>query len=182
MMTHNELIELYSKCLPNQVREEYIGFIELLLNNKVEYGLEIGVESGASLRILSSISKYVYGLDITNEYLRVPLLSNSELILDNALDKNVFFEIRFDMYKRGIEQLDFIFIDANDDYEKVKKIYLNCRNLVKQGGLIGFHDIAIYEWTKKFFDELEGEKYRFISDDPYGIGVLVNDYNLNRRI
>ena len=80
------------------------------------------------------------------------------------------------------QKLDFLFIDGDHSYEGVKKDYEDYRYFVKEGGLIGFHDINDTEYHRKhgcyvanFWNELEGDK-REINQRAHwgGVGLLRN--------
>src|SRR5690606_4456414 len=80
--------------------------------------------------------------------------------------------------------IDFLFIDGDHRYDGVKSDFLMYKDLVKPGGLIGFHDIVATDYhhnMKCFVDVLWNEikvkyEYKEFIQDPsqhkYGLGVL----------
>jgi predicted O-methyltransferase YrrM len=82
----------------------------------------------------------------------------------------------------GGSPIDFLFIDGDHTYEGVKRDFELYSPLVKKGGIIAFHDIAVHPEKLKcfvnvFWDELKKDyKYQeFIEDKNQGwggIGVL----------
>jgi len=89
----------------------------------------------------------------------------------------------------NLNKIDFLFIDGDHSYEGVKKDYLKYSPLVREGGLIAFHDICEHApesgcEVKKFWDELtaplsvysqEYQRYHNIISEPTiwgGIGLL----------
>lgn len=82
------------------------------------------------------------------------------------------------------KQIDFLFIDADHTYDSVKKDYQMYSPLVRPGGIIAFHDVALVgdNWVKtgvdvrRFWDEVSvGYKNKFIHDAPgrgSGTGIL----------
>jgi predicted O-methyltransferase YrrM len=75
--------------------------------------------------------------------------------------------------------IDFLFIDGDHSYEGVRQDWEMYHDLVRPGGLVAFHDIALnYEDTqvKRFWDELKPNvKHREYAYHPrkfYGIGVV----------
>jgi predicted O-methyltransferase YrrM len=79
----------------------------------------------------------------------------------------------------GGTEIDFLFIDGDHTYEGVKQDWEMYSPLVRQGGLIVFHDVAgNYEETqvKRFWDSIKTgyphREYMFHPRGHYGIGVL----------
>lgn len=77
------------------------------------------------------------------------------------------------------EPVDFLFLDGDHSYQGVKQDWLYFSPLVRPGGLIAFHDIAMsYEEThvKKLWDEIrpfhEHWEYAFHMESIFGIGVI----------
>lgn len=76
----------------------------------------------------------------------------------------------------GDNKVDFLFIDANHDYEPTHNDFYNYKKYVRPGGLIGFHDIyhgAHVHGCAKVFNEAEGTKY--VTDPSFGwagIGII----------
>lgn len=79
-------------------------------------------------------------------------------------------------------KLDFLFIDGDHSYEGVKKDFEDYRYFVKDGGLIGFHDINDTEYHRKhgcfvaqFWNELQGDKKEINRHEHWGgIGLVRN--------
>ena len=77
------------------------------------------------------------------------------------------------------ESVDFLFLDGDHSYEGVKQDWQYFAPLVRPGGLIAFHDIAMnYEEThvKQLWDEIkplhEHWEYVFHAKSIFGIGVI----------
>lgn len=77
------------------------------------------------------------------------------------------------------EPVDFLFLDGDHSYEGVKQDWHYFAPLVRPGGLIAFHDIAMnYEETrvKQLWDEIkplhEHWEYAFHAKSIFGIGVI----------
>lgn len=75
--------------------------------------------------------------------------------------------------------IDMLFIDGDHTYEGVKADYELYAPLVREGGIIGFHDIRAhyrqpYIEVKRFWDSLDGEREEIVcpGEDWGGIGVL----------
>lgn len=79
------------------------------------------------------------------------------------------------------DPVDFMFIDGDHHYESVKNDFENYIDLVRPGGIVGFHDIAIpmdhphYGGVKKFWEELKTQyKTEEYIEIPnwWGVGIL----------
>ena len=76
-------------------------------------------------------------------------------------------------------ELDFLFIDGNHMYEAIKHDFNTYGSLVRRGGVIAFHDIAINEegGGSKFWNEIKHNyEYKEILKSPegkMGIGVII---------
>ena len=73
--------------------------------------------------------------------------------------------------------IDFLFIDGDHSYEGVKKDFDMYSPLVRKGGLIAFHDVAVKDNDSvevyKFWEELKTRyPYRLIHIRGTGVGVI----------
>ena len=82
----------------------------------------------------------------------------------------------------GDEKVDFLFIDGDHTYEGVKRDFEMYSPLVKEGGIVAFHDICPHPpetkcEVSKFWNEVK-QKYRHVeivedwNQKWAGIGVL----------
>lgn len=92
----------------------------------------------------------------------------------------------------GGQGVDVLFIDGDHTYEGVRSDYLNYRDLVRDGGIVAFHDIVEDHGTRfgrntasstgevpMFWRRLKphARTLEFVADpeqDGYGIGVLIH--------
>jgi predicted O-methyltransferase YrrM len=109
-----------------------------------------------------------------------------------ALPNQQIHLIRADSHHRGTleqveailggEQIDFLFIDGDHSYEGVKMDFEMHSPLVKKGGLIAFHDVAVQPpetgcEVNRFWNEIK-RKYEYIEivenwdQKEAGIGLL----------
>ena len=93
----------------------------------------------------------------------------------------------------GDRQLDLLFIDGDHNYEGVKKDFLKYRHLVREGGIIVFHDIVPDYFTRHgvktgrwvggvpiFWNEIKSlyQHWEFIENtDQDGLGIGVIQYS-----
>ncbi len=78
----------------------------------------------------------------------------------------------------GRRPIDFLFIDGDHSYDGVKQDWLTYSPLVRDGGLVAFHDIVTHRsgvGVPQFWQELRGahpSREYVAPESPYGIGVL----------
>lgn len=66
--------------------------------------------------------------------------------------------------------IDFLFIDGDHSYAMAKNDYKKYSPLVREGGVIAFHDADVLPDVKKVFDEIPNKKLLLRS--MHGIGVV----------
>jgi predicted O-methyltransferase YrrM len=92
----------------------------------------------------------------------------------------------------GGRPIDVLFIDGDHTYDGVRSDYVNYRELVRDGGVIAFHDIVDDHWTRfgrktiawtgdvpVFWRQLKpyAQTFEFVADpeqDGYGIGAVIH--------
>lgn len=76
------------------------------------------------------------------------------------------------------KEIDFLFIDGLHTVEQVKK-ELALVNLVRKGGVIGFHDISVHAgpnmWMEAFSPD-HFDIYKFRADNDWGVGFIVKKF------
>jgi hypothetical protein len=168
---------------------ELADFIFALKRHEADIGhkilrfLEVGFSSGQNNSILNKFFNFnhIVGLDLFNSN------TNGSTLQANMQHKNLVLITGDSTSDRVINLVgslglyDLIFIDANHEYEYVKKDFENFRPLLEKGGVIAFHDVCNPDWmgVNKFWKELEDTgKYNmqtfFKSGNflQYGIGML----------
>ena len=99
---------------------------------------------------------------------------NLFVIPDSSMDNSTLEKI-----KCITPELDFLFIDGNHMYEAIKSDFNMYSQLVRPGGIIAFHDIAVNEegGGYRFWNEIKHNyKHKEILKSPegkMGIGVLL---------
>jgi len=181
-----------------QQREEISRLLKKLADCNAEYICEIGTYGGGTNFMLNHTipsAKEVIGVDlyVLNRAILQhfnPQSHNMHLINGASCVPSTINKI--EKILNG-NKLDFCFIDGDHTYEGVKQDFLTYRHLVKEGGLIGFHDINPDHFTKygtktgpctgevpRFWSEIKDsyEHEEIIAgedQDGYGIGVIVNN-------
>jgi predicted O-methyltransferase YrrM len=179
-----------------QVREEVVFLMEILQKEKPRYILEIGTAGGGSLYLLSQViadDAIIISVDLPyGRFGGGYPKSRISIYRSIARAKQKIYLIRNDSHSlKTLEkiqeilsgnELDFIFIDGDHEYEGVKKDFELYSRLVKDHGIIAFHDIVegpqeAVGGVPKFWSEIKVNfKNKEIVKDwaqrGYGIGLL----------
>jgi predicted O-methyltransferase YrrM len=192
----NEIVDFsFNNVLirPKQIKEEMISFLKLINTYNLKRFLEIGTSNGGTLFAVSRViddNATIVSIDLS--YDKLWGIFNIKLYnyLGKKEQKLHFFEL--DSHNLNTlskiksifnnEDIDLLFIDGDHSYDGVKMDFEMYSPLVKKGGIIAVHDIAIHSQessceVKRFWDEIK-EKYNYIEyiNNPKqgccGIGVL----------
>ncbi len=178
---------------PIQVEEELVKLVDDVRQLAPKTVLEIGTSMGGTLYLwtrLAQADATVVSVDLPHgkfgggySPLRTPLYQSFQrasqslhLLRANSHDPATFTEVK---QLFGGKPVDFLFIDGDHTYEGVKHDWNLYSPLVRPGGLVAFHDIAMnYDDTqvKQFWDELKPtvnhREYAYHPRGFYGIGVV----------
>jgi predicted O-methyltransferase YrrM len=181
---------------PAQVREEIAKLLELVAGLRPRVVLEIGTERGGTLFLFTRVADpnaKIISLDLPDGPFgggyprwKVPLYKSFArggqriyLLRRDSHDPRTLEEVERIL---GGEKVDFLFIDGDHTYEGVKRDFETYSLLVREGGIIAFHDICPHPPETKcevsrFWDEVKQRyKYAEIVEDWNqkwaGIGVL----------
>jgi predicted O-methyltransferase YrrM len=115
---------------PWQIKEEFLPFLQFVIDNRVRTILEIGTHKGGTASALLRMRSQVTSVDIVKQ---------PEI---DKLEKEMGFEfyMREDFILDTPGCYDLLFIDAGHTYEECLTDYNEYRDLVKPGGFIFFHD------------------------------------------
>ena len=174
-----------------QVPDEITCFAQLAYDDGCKNIMEIGSAHGGTFYVLCSlfpeegkkISVDKGGINPRNKDERVETWAhNIHIVKGKSYHEDTVQSVKTLM---GEDKLDLLFIDGNHHYGAVKKDYNMYREMVKDGGLIGFHDIKDNKNRKKavqvpvFWKELLSDhKFKDVmtfenTSEPWGgIGVL----------
>jgi predicted O-methyltransferase YrrM len=177
---------------PIQIESEIVGALTEINKLKPKYIVEVGTAGGGTLLLWSRVADpeaIIVTIDLPggefgggSSYLRVPLFRKL------PLPKQTLHIIRGDSqtqetadqaksYLKG-NAADFLFIDADHTAKGVRADYRLYSPLVRKGGIIAFHDIAITNpeyGVRDLWAELKTQhQTREILAQPraYGIGLL----------
>src|SRR5437867_12580372 len=177
---------------PIQIRSELLDALREIRKLRPKYIVEVGTAGGGTLLLWSRIADpeaTIVTIDLPggefgggSSYLRVPLFrklplpgQTLHLIRGDSHDRKTLELTK--TYLQG-HSADFLFIDADHTERGVRADYDMYSPLVREGGLIGFHDIAITRpeyGVRTLWHELKAHhRTRDIVGEPlaYGIGLL----------
>lgn len=180
-----------------QVPDEVQRFHAFLRDRSPRVVCEIGTYSGGHFYLLSRSLPTVttlIGLDLrvrNRALLRRLAPSNLDVHLIDGDSRSTPVRSAVDGALGG-HQLDVLFIDGDHTYDGIRSDYLNYRDLVRDGGVIAFHDIVddhltrfgrkTKAWTGDvpvFWRRIKphAETFEFVADpeqDGFGIGALIH--------
>ena len=181
---------------PIQVEEELVKLVEDVTRLQPATVLEIGTSMGGTLYLWTRLARpdaLIISVDLPGgkfgggySPLRTPLYQRFareqqqlHLLRASSHDESTIAEVRRLL---GARSVDFLFIDGDHTYEGVKQDWEMYSPLVRQGGLVAFHDIAgNYDTTqvKRLWDVIKSDYvHREYMTHPrgfYGIGVLTHN-------
>ncbi len=186
----------FSSFAPMQVDSEFLDLLVRYKEQKPKVVVEIGTARGGTLFCFSKlgldeatlISIDLPGGDFGGGYSEV----KSPFFRSFTKKKQSLFLLRGDSHSSSMinqikdilkeRKIDFLFIDGDHSYEGVKKDFQLYSGLVKNGGIIAFHDICVHSKdsgceVNSFWDEIKGEHRNVELVHDYsqgwaGIGVI----------
>lgn len=192
-----ELVRTHKVFRAIQLHSEILSLLRLLEENPPSSVCEIGTASGGTLFLLATVCRpdallisVDLGLPLERSLIYSRFRTGTQRIIGVRTDSRAAETIeRVRSSLRG-RPLDLLFIDGDHEYDAVKSDFTNYRPLVRQGGLIVFHDIVRDFRTRygkptgrytggvpMFWEEIKG-LYRtteLIEDpeqDGFGIGIV----------
>jgi predicted O-methyltransferase YrrM len=189
--------DVFGLIKPQQFQSEILGLITVVKGIKPRTVIEIGTSRGGTLFLLchaAAEDATVISIDFPDRRFggcyplwKIPLYKAFKL------PKQKLHLVRADSHKPETlarvkdlldgEKAGFIFIDGDHSYEGVRQDFEMYSQLLREKGLIAFHDIVVHPvetgcGVSKLWDELKqhGNKYEEIvadvNQDWGGIGVL----------
>jgi predicted O-methyltransferase YrrM len=154
-----DLVDISLNCpaiQSQQIRSEFLELATMVKEQNCKYVMEIGTYRGGTLFVFSHLATpdaTVISLDFHFSMLgKMYGALQKSLMRKFVRDGQSLFLLRQDSHLpetlgvvRNILQgheLDFLFIDGDHTYEGVREDFTMYSPLVREGGLIAFHDIA----------------------------------------
>ena len=138
---------------PNQIKQEIFEFLTFAGGHQPQNVCEIGTRDGGTNFLLSQALSSVdlmIGVDL---YVR----NSAQLRFFSRPSQQITFINGSSCAAATIEKvtetlagrkLDLLFIDGDHTYEGVKLDFLNFRHLVRENGIVAFHDIVVDHRTR----------------------------------
>lgn len=154
---------------------EWDFFLTYLENNlKINSFIEVGTAWGGSLYGFAQISSpdaTIITIDDNSKNCKFEDLQDKEnKIREYGKPGQKMHFIHMDSHSQGCDdkvksilgdsKVDFLFIDGDHSYDGVKADYQTYSKYVREGGCIGFHDVAGFqeqEGVKRHWDEIKGD-------------------------
>jgi len=179
---------------PVQIHEEIRGLLGVVASARPKEILEIGTSMGGTLYLLTKAADEAANLVSVDLHIADETLFSSfgrkrqhlHVVQGNSRDSKMIESTN----KRFPSGVDLLFLDGDHSYDGVKSDFLNYSPLVRDGGLIAFHDIVEDNETRygvvtggwsggvpRFWKEIKSD-YRHVEfvrspdQDGHGIGVL----------
>lgn len=157
--TPDQLVDISMNCpaiQSQQIRSEFLELAKMVKEQNCKYIMEIGTYRGGTLFVFSQLAApraTVISLDFHFSLLgkmygalQKPLLrkfvrNGKSLFL---LRQNSHLPQTLKVVRDLLQghELDFLFIDGDHTYEGVREDFLMYSQLVRESGLIAFHDVA----------------------------------------
>lgn len=128
-----------------QVRSETTSLIDIILQNSMlDTALEIGLgRFGGTAKIWHEIFNKTITIEYSQERIN-NFISREGLLPDkrHTIIRGSSQSPRtLEFVKETVSELDFLWIDGSHSYNAVRGDYENYIDLVRPGGIIGFHDV-----------------------------------------
>lgn len=171
---------------PPQSHRKFVEWLIAKVNPEVT--VELGVDYGYSSFIMALCQKnLVYGIDCFDISLHRPredddyqfVMSVKEKLKLNNL--NIIKGYFDDVAKTWEKEIDILHIDGLHDYDNCKKDCDTWAPMLKEDGIILFHDtVSNPDGVERFFSQLEVPKVNFTNS--FGLGVASNNEELIQEI
>lgn len=137
-----EINDLWVKCKQYKIQQIESEFKEVLIRiPEGAVGLEIGCYTGGTTIAFSYLCSKLGTIDISKIFDTTEVEKNCDhkFFIGNSTSESVIKNVK-DFFQN--EQVDFLFIDGDHTELGAKKDFDNYVDLVKEGGMIFFHDIV----------------------------------------
>ena len=150
--------------------------------------VEIGVLHGNTTRVLlKNSSCKVYGIDpIIPDSMNKNLIGNMSYINTLKTDypwRFIFIkDYSYNVVKTWNEPIDYLFIDGDHSYEAVKRDFNDWFPHVNSGGVIAFHDSAVFRGGPAWWDGPSKFVDEILHDERLGYIKTVHSMTIFRKL
>jgi predicted O-methyltransferase YrrM len=154
-----DLVDISMNCpaiQSQQIRSEFLELAKMVKEQNCKYIMEIGTYRGGTLFVFSQLADSratIISLDFHFSFLgkvygalQKPLLRkfvrNGKSLYLLRQNSHLPGTIKVVRDILGGHDLDFLFIDGDHSYDGVREDFMMYSPLVREGGLIAFHDVA----------------------------------------
>ena len=172
-----------------QKRSEILSLVKRVAALKPKYIFEIGTCNGGTLFMWSNIAtKKVVSCDLFKNQYRGELYTHFSPPGSGCVVKALIGDSHDPAFKHQVEQefagekVDFLFIDGDHSEQGVEADFNNFKNLVREGGIIAFHDVIqnqplsanqVYYFWERIKTQYRHEEFIDSADQcGFGIGLL----------
>jgi len=186
----------FSTIAPSQVMKEITSLFELVKSENPKTILEIGTDKGGTLYLwcqAAADDATIVSIDLSSRRRYSPKRRELYAKFVKSARQKLHF-LPFSSHEQstvekasalfGGKKIDYLFIDGDHTYEGVKQDYIMFSPLVKEGGIIAFHDIktvredcGVREIWEEVTKDMAKENYWEYAENDYGplgagIGVI----------
>ena len=163
----------YSKVLIESLKISPKSYLEIGIGNGGSW-LTFSYLNKNSLEISHSVDNLSYYQAIGQKEDEINFIKD---YLSHSIDDVKFYNLASDDFFLVCEnKYDIIFIDGDHSYEGVKKDYMNSLKIIKEGGLMIFHDINSLgaPGVVKFWNEYKNnhKNMEFVHSNTCGMGIF----------
>lgn len=185
----------FSTIGPSQIMKEITNLYELIKKENPKTVLEIGTDKGGTLYLwcqAAAEDATIVSIDLSSRRRYSPKRRELYAKFIKSAKQKLHF-LPFSSHEQstvekasaifGGKKIDYLFIDGDHTYEGVKSDYIMFSPLVKEGGLIAFHDIKtvrpdcgvreVWEEVTKDMDKANFWEYAENDYGPLGAGIGV---------
>ena len=174
-MTLDEIKDLRIKYKADQGPGDALEFCNMIEKINPKTIVEIGVQRGGSLRIwCNSLGPDGLAIGIDREFVDISWDTDSVPFKVHKVQGCSHEEATINKVKEilGGRKIDVLFIDGDHSEEGQQKDWADYSPLVRDGGIVGIHDIALDQGTIRWWKRFPYNQHAIVVDGQ-GIGVVV---------
>ena len=171
---------IVNRSKASQNKEELLQLLTQVATIEPKVVLEIGAWKGWLLETFNEAFNPIYllGIEIDSKNIDLDVEKTLSIMTADSHHRNTVKKVKSYFDNKPI---DFLFIDADHTYEAVKTDFDMYSPLVRKGGYIGFHDIALVgdKWeglveVSRFWNDIKRKYtyYEYFGKNGTGTGLI----------